>query len=124
MPVLVENQGARADQAHLALEHIEQLGKLIERPLAERSADSRHARIVRDLEHAWVAAGLGVFVEMRNLTLAFVRIGGHGAELVDAERLVVRSDANLTEEDWPTRVQLDERRQGCEQRAQHDEQGE
>jgi hypothetical protein len=102
----VEDQRTRANEAHFALEDIQQLRKFVQRSLAEASAEARHSRIVRNLEPPRIAAGLGVLVEMGNFTLVFVRIGGHGAELVDAEPLPMRSDPNLTEEDGPGRGRL------------------
>src|SRR5262245_27894370 len=50
--VLVERQGPRADEAHVALEDVDELRQLVERQPPERSSDAGDARIVPGLEQA------------------------------------------------------------------------
>ena len=50
--VLVEHQRARADEAHVAAEHVDELRHLVERVAAQEASDARDPRVVRDLEHA------------------------------------------------------------------------
>ena len=44
--VLGEHQRARADEAHVALEHVEQLRRLVEREAADDAADAGDAVVV------------------------------------------------------------------------------
>ena len=48
--VLVGYQRARADEAHLAAQDVEQLGQLVERAAAQQPPGPGHARVVGDLE--------------------------------------------------------------------------
>ena len=50
--VLVEDERARADEAHLAAQDVEQLRQLVERRAAQEAADARDPRVVGDLEQA------------------------------------------------------------------------
>ena len=52
LAVLVEHERARADEAHLAAQHVRQLRKLVERGAAQEPPDARDARVVGDLEQA------------------------------------------------------------------------
>ncbi len=47
-------QGSWADQAHLALEDVEELWKLVQAVTPEKSPDVCHARIIFDFEHRTV----------------------------------------------------------------------
>src|SRR5947208_68637 len=48
--VLLDDQRARTDEAHLAPDDVEQLGQLIQRGLAQEPAHARDARVLGDLE--------------------------------------------------------------------------
>src|SRR5208282_6138249 len=63
---LVGQGGARADEAHLAANHIEELRQFIDAEAAEQPADGSYALVVGELEHA-LAAGA---VLRRGLALA------------------------------------------------------
>src|SRR3954465_15878433 len=52
---LARQRRPRADQAHVALDDVEQLRQLVERPLAQEAADRRDPRVVADLEQQAVA---------------------------------------------------------------------
>src|SRR3990170_6372311 len=49
-PVVAKRQRARTDEAHLALEHVDDLWDLIEREPTKKAADPRNARVVANLE--------------------------------------------------------------------------
>jgi hypothetical protein len=74
---------AWAHQAHLALQHVPELGQLVHARAAQEPADPCDARV-------------GGAAELRALRLC---IGQHAAELDDAERPAAQADALLTEED-------------------------
>ena len=42
--------GARADEAHVSTQHIDQLWQLIEAPTTKHTSEACHARIVGELE--------------------------------------------------------------------------
>ena len=44
---LVDDERARADKAHLALENVPELRQLVEARAAEEATDARHARVAR-----------------------------------------------------------------------------
>ncbi len=83
---LVGERRARADEAHLAAQHVPQLGQLVDRGLAQQVADARDARVALVDR---VARALGVGVD------------DHRAQLQHLERLAVAADALLAEEDRP-----------------------
>src|SRR5882762_4929035 len=82
--------GARADDAHAALEHVEKLGQLVERELPQKRAETGYAPVV--------ARGL--------LDDISIFEHGHRAELVDDDLLAVESVAALLEQRRPGRAQL------------------
>ena len=96
-------------------EHVDELGQLVERVPAQEAADAGDARVVGDLEHPVVA--VGVLVEVGDLVLALVGVGGHRAELEDPERAVALAHPHLPEEDRPRRIELDRERDDREARA-------
>src|SRR5438067_245909 len=98
--VLVDDERARADQAHLALEDVDQLRQLVEGSLAEETPDARDARVVGDLEEA------RLLVEVGELVLEGLGVVDHRAELDDLEPSPIAADARLPEEDPATRVEL------------------
>src|SRR5882672_350225 len=84
---------ARTDQAHVALQDVEELGELVNRETPQEPADAGHARIVLDLvdRTAFDAALLDQLllkIERRALVaelFADRNVGAHRAELVDLE---------------------------------------
>ena len=67
VPVLVEDERARADERHLARDDVEELRQLVDPPAPQEAPDARDARVVRHLEHPRIAAA--VHVQMRDLGL-------------------------------------------------------
>ena len=104
--VLVEDDRARADERHLALEHVEELRQLVEARAPQEGADPRDARVVRDLEHPRVATGREVHVQVRELVLPRLGVGGHRPELEDPEDLLRPAAPGLAEEDRPRESSL------------------
>ena len=84
---LVGERRPRADEAHLAAEHVPQLGQLVERGPPQEAADPRDARVVVELEHR--AAELVAIGELGPPRLG---VGDHRAELDDRERAPVEAD--------------------------------
>ncbi len=74
--------GARPDQGHVALQHVEELGQLVDAGPAQQGADAGHAGIAT-----------GGLVHHRPVVQH-----AHGAELVDLERMPVLAGAGLAEE--------------------------
>ena len=56
---LVRERRARADQAHVSLEHAPQLRQLVQAVLAQEAPERRHARIVPDLEDRALSSRCG-----------------------------------------------------------------
>ena len=77
---LVGQRRARADDGHLAQEHVHELRELVDGVLADELADLRDARVVPHLEH-----GAGDLVLPLELRQALVGILVHAAELPHAE---------------------------------------
>src|SRR5664279_1593353 len=72
--------GPRPDEAHLALQDVEQLRQLVEREPTDEPSDAGDSGIALDLEQdaAQLALQLGE---------SLFRIHGHGTELVEVEGL-------------------------------------
>src|SRR6185436_10803713 len=117
--VLLGDERTRADEAHLAPEHVHQLWELVEREAAKNPPDARHPRVVRRLEHALVDAGVLVQV----CDLGFVRVGvrDHRPELEDLEPRVSPSHSHLPEDDGSTRAELDRGGDDEKHRSEDDE---
>ena len=98
--------GARADQAHVPHQHVEQLRNLIEPGAANPMPEARDARVV----------GLG---ELGG-ELRFV---AHAAELPDPETLAMHAGAPLAEQGRTGRVDLDTNRHPQRQRQPQRQQG-
>ncbi len=115
--------GARADDVHVAAQHVEELRQLVQAGPAQHAADGRHPGVVRRRPRFAVA----------------VRPHVHRSELVDAEQRAtvvvaataaaaatrsasaVQADARLRVQDGARRGQPDQQRDRDEQRsAQHD----
>jgi hypothetical protein len=89
-----------ADDAHPALQHVDELRQLVERGPAHESAQRRDARVT-----------LGA---LRDLGAVFRDL--HGAELVDHDFVAIEAVAALLEDRRAGRAQLDEEREREEQR--------
>lgn len=94
---LLRNPRAGADEGHVSLEDVEQLGKFIERGGAQESAHEGGALLIRQ-EIAFRIAGVA-----------------HGAEFNDAERFLFASDTLLQEEGVAT---LEEHKQNQDEQQQ------
>ena len=94
---------ARADEGHLAGEDVEELRELVDGGFPDEAADAGDT---------WVA--------WDGPALLFVGFGllHHGAELVHHERLVVKADTLLLEDDRARRGELDEDRDDEHDRAE------
>ena len=102
--VLVPKGGPRTDNAHGPFEYVEHLRKLVEACLAEESADLRNPF-------------LGVAEFMRRSV--FRRIGTHGAEFVNVEMFLVKTDAFLLEKNRPLAIKLDGDRDDKHRECEH-----
>src|SRR4051812_21055047 len=91
-PILLLDQRSRAHEAHLALEHVQELRQLVERAAPQQPADVRDARIVGDLEQA--LSGLILLLKLIPVSLG---ADVHRAELEHLEQLAVTADARLPE---------------------------
>ena len=92
----------RPDQAHLTLEHIDQLGQFVQAALSQQPSHPRHPRIIANLEdEARDLAAAAHLVQHR------LGVDNHGAELEAAEVPAVEPDAILLEEHRTRRIQLD-----------------
>ena len=91
--VMGERMRARADQRHMPGDDVQELGRLVQIVAPQHAADPCDARIVRGrLDND--AAVIG---------------GRHGAELEDAEGLLVEAVAALQEQDRAGRIEPDQR---------------
>jgi len=99
--VLVEfvaHDGAGADDAHLALHHVPELGQFVEAGLADEATDAGDAGVVLELEVAVpFGAGVGVFFEQ--FLEHLLGVGHHGAELVALELAAVAAQALVAVDD-------------------------
>ncbi len=88
---LVDDERARADEAHLALEHVPELRELVEARASQEAADARHARVdTLDLEQRAVD-----LVHVQDLAAPLLRADGHRPELDDLERRAETAAARL-----------------------------
>src|SRR4051795_11213137 len=103
-PGEVRTLGTWADQAHVALEHVQQLRQRVERGAAQEGAEARAAVVALN------PAGGGVRRQVRHRER--LGRGAHGAELAHLELTAVEAVARLAEEDRPAdREQRPERQQ-------------
>src|SRR5687767_11966940 len=103
--VVAQRQGSRADQAHLAGEHVQYLGQLVERELPQEAADAGDARVLADLEES--SRRLVVLFE-RHLLLGSAL--HHRPELEHPELATGDPDPPVAVEHGPARVELDGQR--------------
>src|SRR5262245_6468362 len=97
---LVLHDRPRADDAHLAGDHVEQLRQLVEAGHAQELADLGDARILAELV---VTLPFRAQMRLRREELVQRRLGveNHRAELPAAERPAVRADAAVAEQRRP-----------------------
>ena len=96
--VVALGQRTRADERHLAAQHVHQLRQLVQREAPQHPPDARQARVVADLEQR--ARGL---VELFEVGLALLGVGVHRAELQARERSLADAAARRAEHDRPAR---------------------
>src|SRR5450759_226477 len=112
-----QRQRARSDKAHVALEHTEELGQLVEAQTPQDATDPCDARIVTHLEQHAVG-----FVELLQGALGLPGVMDHGAKLVEVEGPLTDADALVNEEHRSVRRHLDQGGDDEEQRTQDDQQ--
>src|SRR4029079_14213729 len=99
--ILLEDERSGTDEAHFALQHVEELGKLILAIAAQEAPDLRDPRIALDLEHPRVSSAIQVHVPVGERVLPSVGISVHRPELEDPKRLLACAHPDLPEEDRP-----------------------
>lgn len=97
---------ARADEGHLAGEDVEELRELVDGGFPDEAADAGDTRVAWD-GPALLFVGFGLL--------------HHGAELIHHERLVMKADALLLEDDRARRGELDEGRDDEHDRAEEED---
>ena len=100
--VVAQGQRPRADQAHLAAQHVDELGQLVDAQGAQPAAERCDAGIVPDLEDRPVG-----FVAAPRARPAAPGIGLHGPELVAAKAPLAQPDAPGRIEHGAGRGELD-----------------
>ncbi len=85
--VVALGQRTRADERHLAAQHVDQLRQLVQREAPQLAADRRQARIIANLEQR-----AGRLVELFEVCLALLGVGVHRAELQAGERPLADAD--------------------------------
>ncbi len=121
VPVLGGNQRARADEAHLAAHHVQQLRQLVDAGAAQEPPDSRHPRVGGRLEHDRRRAVPEIRVEVRDLRPPRLGVDRHRPELPHPEPLVAYAHPLLAEEHRSAGVELDRRGNDQEQRGEEHE---
>ena len=101
----------RTDNAHIAAQHIVELGQLIQRVSAQEAAEPGDAGIVGNLEQY-----LPALVQVHHAGAPPFRVADHGAELDAAEDAALLADAVREVEDRARRIQLDGNGDGREGR--------
>src|SRR5437773_2772579 len=81
---IAHRQRARADDAHVAEQHVDELRQLIHAGLAQPTTDARDARIFANLENR-----AGLFVQVLEFFLACFSVAEHGAKLQHAKPSLV-----------------------------------
>src|SRR5579883_548028 len=117
---LVDDDRSRADDAHVAAQHVDQLGKLVQAELAQHRPDDRDARIVLELARRDPFA-LRIGASLQVATKHLVAIGNHGAELQAMERLPSVSDPRVAIENGAPIADRDRDCHQKEERREHDQ---
>src|SRR6185312_1498592 len=108
-------EGARADQRHVADEHVPALRQFVYAPAPEPGAEVSHAWVVRNLEQARIARQ----VEMGEIFLLVIGTDAHRPELEHPEALSAQARAILPEEDRPWGIQPDHECDGGHDRCEY-----
>src|SRR5437899_4335856 len=87
------------DNAHITLEHIEELRQFINAVLAKETSQAGDAGIVHNLEGGAIA-----LIHMHQAVFAGISISYHRAEFVAAEFPALAAHAPRFIENWPWRV--------------------
>lgn len=74
------HHGTRPDQAHVAHEHVPELGQLVQAGLADEAAELGDARVVLELERG-IPFGPGRGVRLEQVAQHLFGVGDHRAEL-------------------------------------------
>ncbi len=110
--------GARADEAHVAEQHVDELRQLVEARPAQQPADARHARVVVELEHR-----LAELVEGHERRQQILGVRHHRPELEHPEGAAALPRPRLREDDRAAAVEHDRRarsaRRAARGRAEH-----
>src|SRR5271156_1508044 len=102
---LLFNNRPRADQAHIAGEHVEKLRQFIEIRPAQKRSDSGNSRVVLQLSVAKpFTPRIRVLCKMSPED--FIAVVEHGPEFPETERPALETDASVPIEDWSGRAGL------------------
>ena len=99
---LVRCDGARADQPHVAKQHVPKLRQFVEAVFAEKFPDGRDARVFGELEN-----GARHLIHGGEFVLELLGVGDHGAEFVEREGRAAQPGALLPEKNGAVRGELD-----------------
>src|SRR5438105_451892 len=121
--VLLGDRWARADDAHVAPEHVEQLGDLVEAEPPQDASDRRHPRIADHLEPSVPVRGVAGDELAQPLAVVAVVGDDHAPELVVGEVPPVLADDGAAEERRAGTGHPDEHRDRQPERASEDENG-
>ena len=113
--VVAKRERPGPDEAHLALEDVDDLRDLVEREAAEDTPDAGDARIVTDLEERTLG-----LVRVLEPGLQGRRFGDHRPELEHRELSLAHADPPVDVENRAARAELDrERDQQPERQDEH-----
>ena len=112
--------GPRSHETHVALDDVDQLGKLVDARLAEETADRRHTGVERQFL-LFRPFELGVRMIREVLIQAFFRTDDHRAEFEAAEGLAIPANAPMAKEN---RAAIDRhKRRDCDKEGCASEEG-
>ena len=113
---LLRHRWTRADERHVAAEHVHQLGQLVDAVLAKDAPQRRHPGVTLHLEDR-----PQLLVLRSEGGLERLGVDHHRAELQHVELLPVQPHPQLAEEDGARRGELHQRRHHQEEGEQHPE---
>jgi hypothetical protein len=125
VPVLVKvttflnRKGSRVNEAHVALEHVEELGQLVDARLSQEPSNWSDLRVILYFEYR--AAYL---IELFQFSKPLLGISDHGPELVEPEPPLVAPHPLLDKEDRPRGGELDAETDDEKERGQKEDAGE
>src|SRR5258708_39550316 len=115
--IVVNRVRPGADHAHVALEHIKDLGKFVNTELAKDNTYARNAGIIGNLECGAIA-----FIQVAQIVFARVRIHHHRAEFIAQKLASLSSDTPCFIDCRTGRIEVDrERGQQQDWRAHYSE---